>query len=99
MNFVDNNNLDINEAGLKDFKWLWIIIGVFLTMIFLWIMIKRKKLLMIKGANKHFIQQFKTAPTMIDLSMAKLESLDKDKLEEYKAIMSDYVQNVSIRSV
>ena len=55
--------------------------------------------LMIKGANKHFIQQFKTAPTMIDLSMAKLESLDKDKLEEYKAIMSDYVQNVSIRSV
>ena len=50
--FVDNNNLDINEAGLKDFKWLWIIIGVFLTMIFLWIMIKRKKLLMIKGANK-----------------------------------------------
>ena len=53
--------------------------------------------LMIKGANKHFIQQFKTAPTMIDLSMAKLESLDKDKLEEYKAIMSDYVQNVAIR--
>ncbi len=53
--------------------------------------------LMIKGAKKHFIQQFKTAPTMIDLNMAKLESLDKNKLEGFRTIMSNYVENVAIR--
>ena len=59
----------------------------------------RKIGLMINGARNYFIQQFKTTPTMIDSEMAKLESLDRSKLEGFKRIMEEFVKNVSLRGI
>jgi len=51
----------------------------------------------LKGANKFFIQQFRNK-TCLDTSFEKIEPFSSDELEEFKAVLDKYVDNVEIRA-
>ena len=58
----------------------------------------KKILELIKGSKKYFIQQFKPDGKTIDSKYNSMEALPKEKLNSFKEISSDYVEEAGVRA-
>lgn len=52
----------------------------------------------LKGNKKMFIQQFQPKEKMIDVSLLNVNPFSKEELEEFKGILSKYIERVEIRA-
>ncbi|MEA3490235.1 MAG: anaerobic ribonucleoside-triphosphate reductase activating protein [Candidatus Omnitrophota bacterium] len=54
---------------------------------------------MIKGANKHCLQQFRPHENTLDEKFSRLKPYNKSKLDRFKSISENFVENVIIRGI
>lgn len=52
----------------------------------------------LKGNKRLFIQQFQPKEKMIDISLLKVKPFSKEELEEFKGILSRYIDEVGVRA-
>jgi len=53
----------------------------------------------IKGAKKHYLQQFRPHENVLDGNFLQLKPYSKDKLNKFKSILEDFVEKVTIRGI
>ena len=53
----------------------------------------------IKGAKKHCLQQYRPHENVLDEKFLQLKPYSKDKLNKFKSILGDFVEDVTIRGI